>query len=518
MDLQSLIKGFPTTPFLFVGSGFSRRYYNLPDWAGLLREFAKRLNDDEFAYNGYLSRARIGLTKEEVLLPRVAELLMKDFDARWFADPSFRKLKEEYLQFVHQEQSPFKVEIAQYIDEHSVPVEDKAEELALLKAISSKSLAGIITTNYDCLLERETDGYKSFVGQEELVFSAIQGWAEIYKIHGSITNPGSIVITESDYQHFMEYCPYLASKLMTIFMEYPIIFIGYSLSDPNVRIILQSIVKCLTKENLERLQDRFIYVEWEANKNEVEISSAAITIDDKVIRMTSVKTDNFAALYQALAEKRASLPAKLIRLFKQEFYTYALTNQPTVNLRVAGIDDERIGDEELVLAIGKASTLGVRGLKGLTAEEWYRHIVLHDLDFTADEILDNAYPPLISKNNSLPLNMLLNEASKQYPECEAKAIRSFDAAMNRTIRKQRSKRVIPHRSVNGILEDFKGDRKKILANISYLYEKEIDCDELELYLKSCYEEADFYSTLGSNERSDFHRLIKIFDWMKYGKK
>ena len=175
------------------------------------------------------------------------------------------------MQFVHQEQSPFKVEIAQYIDEHSVPVEDKAEELALLKAISSKSLAGIITTNYDCLLERETDGYKSFVGQEELVFSAIQGWAEIYKIHGSITNPGSIVITESDYQHFMEYCPYLASKLMTIFMEYPIIFIGYSLSDPNVRIILQSIVKCLTKENLERLQDRFIYVEWEANKNEVSI-------------------------------------------------------------------------------------------------------------------------------------------------------------------------------------------------------------------------------------------------------
>lgn len=36
---------------------------------------------------------------------------------------------------------------------------------------------------------------------------------------------------------------------------------------------------------------------------------------------------------------------------------YTITNTPTANLRVASIDDERVMDEDLVLAIGKALRL-----------------------------------------------------------------------------------------------------------------------------------------------------------------
>ena len=47
-------------------------------------------------------------------------------------------------------------------------------------------------------------GYTKYVGQNQLIFSAIQGVAEIYKIHGSIEEPGSIVINEKDYILFEE--------------------------------------------------------------------------------------------------------------------------------------------------------------------------------------------------------------------------------------------------------------------------------------------------------------------------
>lgn len=82
----------------------------------------------------------------------------------------------------------------------------------------------------------------------------MQGIAEIYKIHGSVQNPESIVINKADYQKFYDKGKYLAAKLMTIFMEYPIIFIGYSISDSDIQAILSDVVECLPLDKIEILQ------------------------------------------------------------------------------------------------------------------------------------------------------------------------------------------------------------------------------------------------------------------------
>lgn len=124
--------------------------------------------------------------------------------------------------------SPFKAEIAQYIKRNSVINGFYQAEINKLSEISEKSISGVITTNYDTFLEDCFKGFRKYVGQSQLIFSAIQGIGEIYKIHGSVEVPDSIIINQEDYLDFDAKSAYLAAKLMTIFMEYPIVFMGYS--------------------------------------------------------------------------------------------------------------------------------------------------------------------------------------------------------------------------------------------------------------------------------------------------
>lgn len=97
MTIEDIVSRFNTTPFLFVGSGMTRRYFDLPDWRGLLSHFSGIVSDDEFAYNSYENIASTMECKVR-LLPKVAELIQIDYDKKWFAEPAIRTLDSEGLE------------------------------------------------------------------------------------------------------------------------------------------------------------------------------------------------------------------------------------------------------------------------------------------------------------------------------------------------------------------------------------------------------------------------------------
>lgn len=173
MTLQEVVARFNTTPFLFAGSGVTRRYYGLPDWVGILTHFANMVKKDTFAYRYYENRAgEIENITEK--LPLVASYIEKDFNDAWFnKEEGIRSASENVETAVARGVSPFKAEIGEYIRSLSTVDPAYAEEVEKLKSIAKNNLSGIITTNYDCFFEDVFDGYKTFVGQDELVFSQL---------------------------------------------------------------------------------------------------------------------------------------------------------------------------------------------------------------------------------------------------------------------------------------------------------------------------------------------------------
>ena len=517
MTLDNIIEMFPTTPYLFVGSGLTRRYYGLPSWEELLKHFAGQISEDEFAYNAFVSEARE--INPDNFMPETASLIQKAYDQLWYSTPQIRTQNAEALAHVRNGVSPFKVEIAEYLKSISNVNPKYYDEIELLKEISVKSISGVITTNYDTFLETIIPSFRRYIGQNQLIFSAIQGIAEIYKIHGSVDEPGSIVINAEDYRKFEDDAKYLAAKLMTIFMEYPIIFIGYSLSDSNIQNILRSIVHCLSEEQVKILENRLVFIDYKSRINGAVVSSHTIMFGSSPLNLTKVTLSDFSILYRALRNKKSKLPVRLLRRFKEEIYSYVITNEPTGLLRVAELDDERIKDEDLVISIGKASEFGLRGLSGISGDDWYRNLMIGDLDYTADELLEYSFEKLNKQNSgSLPFYKFLVSSKKEHPYAlKQTENQTFDNIVTESLRKNR-KSLGSYHSVKEIWEhESIHDIGKASRMVAMLPENQIDVGELENILRGLFEEdINILVNMKASAKSDIKRLIKIYDCLKYG--
>lgn len=519
-DLNQLINTFNTTPFLFVGSGITRRYYNLPSWRGLLEIFIQKISKDEFAFASYESKAKELTPNENELYPKIADLVEKDFNDLWFKnETTIRTIDSNYSNMIKEDGlSPFKAEIAMYIKNNSNVVSAYVDEIEKLKKLSVKSISGIITTNYDNFFEDNFDGYKRYVGQDELIFSGIQGIGEIYKIHGTIEDPSGIIINSNDYKNFGDKSSYLVAKLMTIFMEHPIIFIGYSISDINIQNILNSIIKCLDSEKITTLKNRFIFIEYDVNIENYEISEYTLKIDNKFLEMTKIKMSNFSILYDKLSKKKNKLPARILRYYKGELYNFVVTNDPTNTILVGNIEDRRIKDEDLVMAIGTTQEVSFNGLRGFSPNDWYRDIVMNDKKFKADDILEQIAPKLQRENsNRLPLNKFLSESTKSFDKFEEIANNiKFDDMISKSVRNNRHR--LKYKSVKEIWDDNKNKPAYALDKIAYLTEDAININDLKNVLLEIFEEN--INVLDSSDeflKSNLRRSIRIYDYLKYKK-
>lgn len=207
-DFISFVKKRKSAPFLFLGSGFTKHYLDTPTWKELLEKFS----------NGPINMYRSLLDTDDlsVIASKIAEEKTNDYWKAIKDNPSSDESK--YIREVQGKNDYLKILISNYLSEitdKGVPEKYKEE----LDYLSKLNIDGVITTNWDNLAEMVFSKFKVFTGQEDLIFSETFNIGEIYKIHGSVDKPKSLILTSEDYQNFNSKNAYLAAKLITIFVE-----------------------------------------------------------------------------------------------------------------------------------------------------------------------------------------------------------------------------------------------------------------------------------------------------------
>ncbi|MBE4950725.1 SIR2 family protein [Chryseobacterium culicis] len=515
-DLEKHLKIFNTSPYLFIGSGFSTRYIKTEGWGSLLDNVSKEIKlSKNFHY--YKSKA-------ENDFPLVSTYMAEDLFDNWWNSDIFEESRRDFEKQSINMESPFKYEICKYLSKNNYEIDiDNEEEYRLFKKIN---IEGILTTNWDLLLEKTFTDFNVFIGQEKLIFNNSFDVGEIYKIHGCVSEPNSLVVSKNDYDLFHEKNPYLAAKLLTIFMEHPIIFIGYKIGDANIHTILESIINILNEENIDKLKDRLIFCERDNAITETSITDGNYLIGNGRINLPikKIKYKSLNELYNVLANNNRRLPLKILRHMKHMVYDFVKSSKPKSKVYLAddtNIDNLDLEKVEFVYGFGLKDALASRGLKGIDSRDLLLDSIEDDLNFDPLSVTKNAlsqiqgkYLPyfkylrnsnLLDNNGLIPANDETKELSPDFINLINDIKESdFYPANNYLLKKDFVNST--YNSISELIAN-ENERHKVLY-IPLLEVNKIDVEELYSFLKA-------KNLKKENLDTDLRKLICLYDYLKY---
>ena len=515
LEFSQHLNKFSTNPYLFIGSGLSRRYLKIPTWLELLKTLFPKLQlKKSFEYYQSMSSGS---------LPKLATIIAKDFHEIWWESKDFENSRDLYKDIASQgTELPFKIEISLLVKSFTNEDETLKQELDFLK---DSIIDGIITTNWDLSLNDLFSDYTSYIGQHQLLFTDCYNVGEIYKIHGCCSDFSSLIVTEADYENFNARNPYLAAKLLTFFIEHPIIFLGYSISDPNIIEILNSIIKCVDKNNIGKLKDRLIFVEWSRSGSETIIRDGVIQLESGVVLpIKQISAPSFVEIFEVLSTIKQRLPIKVLQKLKDRIFDFIKTNEPTNKIYVGDLSTMKdVEDIEFVVGVGISQTLfSEQGYKAHDVMTIIDNVLNERKDLNAKALVQHTIPRLISGNAYIPVFKFMKESGivnkkGEYVDLEFssdKLKEIFDCDKTKiydpshTYAKKRNFIRTKYKSIGDLIANESVAHS--LVFIPLLKHEIIDLKELQNFLKDCFKDS------AMQKNSNFKKLVCLYDYLKYG--
>lgn len=366
MDISEFIFKFKTHPVLFVGAGISKRYCERAfSWDDLLKTIASALSGAERFYFELHNQSMD--SNGRCSLPKLASRLSAAIDeklqfslraSREDLSDIEKNINDEFFNSAASGQKASRLKIWVKILLSPLEVRAEKEDEITLFQEACKNVASIVTTNYDTFIEEKLK-FSPLIGNDILLSNPYQS---VYKIHGCLTNPSSIILTDEDYKQFDNRYELIQAQLISLFIHNPIIFMGYGIQDENIQKLLSRIFSYVTPESElgKRVADNFLCVQFEEGSENTEVVRETLHIQQVGtqidISLNVLKTDDFTSLYSALATLQ--LPVEAIHLKRVEHAFHQIKLGGEIAVKLVG-DLENVDNRELVLAIGPRDRIAV---------------------------------------------------------------------------------------------------------------------------------------------------------------
>jgi len=493
MKIKEFISNYKNHPVLFIGTGISLRYLkNSYTWNGLLKRIAFDLSENEEYYLDLKSKCH---QNNSYQYERIATLLEEEFNTSLSKDRNgkFKEINNIFYENMKKDinLSRFKIYISQLLSNLEYK-DDKLDEIIELKKIR-KNISSIVTTNYDKFIE-EIFNFNPLIGNDILLSNP---YGSVYKIHGCISKQNHIIFTEDDYKLFFEKYELISAQLLSLFIHNPIIFMGYSISDENIKNILKTIFTYIepNSEQAEKIRNNFLLVEYEENSTSDEIVEHDIDMEGfSTIRINKLKTDNFIPLYKALSDLHLPVSAMDIRKVQNVFKEISTGG----NIKVSITDNlDEVNNDEKILVFGSTNSIQYQFNNSSEIILKYFQII----DESNYQILSLIDKLSIQKNQYFPVY--------GFSQINSRIIKIEELKM------QQEKKILSinksndeneHTSIESILNDINiANSNKNNAIIWSILNDNIDLEELEKYLR------DF----NNQKNTEYRKLLATFDYKKY---
>lgn len=358
MNFIDKIKHNNQFPIIFIGSGITKRYFeDAPDWKELLEVIWGEVEEmDTFYEEIYNLREKYGENEYQINI-ELASILEKKYNKAFFSKKtsldnlSLKKASEEEI-------NPFKQRIANIFISLKRKKECEKEVEWFSKMLIKARM--VLTTNYDDFIKScfnlVNTSIQVHVGNKGL-FNKSEDYGELYKIHGSVNDVNTISITSKDYKKNEKKSALVDAKILSNLTESPIIFLGYSLTDQNIKNILNSFIENAPFD-IEQAASRIgvvEYDEWNMGFNE-----AIEGISNNRIHYTRIRTDNYLELYKNIASIDQLYTPAEIRKYANSFRRIIEVKGPEKQLQTVLADyldidkwsNEQIKDKNIVVAFG----------------------------------------------------------------------------------------------------------------------------------------------------------------------